>query len=104
MGVAPRGSFTTSPFGVKQNTWSVNISSLTCSRKSSSSSPSSNRSVIERSQRKGSTANGFSKPLAVPVGPVRRHAGLGDRVHLGGADLHLDALAVAARTVVWIER
>ena len=35
--------------------------------------------------------------LAVAVGPVRRDAGLGDRMHLGGADLHLDALAVAAR-------
>ena len=34
-GVAPRGSFTTSPLGVKQNTWSEYISSLTCSRNSS---------------------------------------------------------------------
>ncbi len=34
---------------------------------------------------------------AVAVGPVRGDAGLGDLVHLAGADLHLDPLAVAPR-------
>ena len=59
-GVAPRGSFTTSPLGVKQNTLSAYISILTCSRNSSWSSADSNRSERLTIHLAGSTAKGFS--------------------------------------------
>ncbi len=45
----------------------------------------------------GSTANGLLRAHAVTVGPVGGDARLGHLVHLAGADLHLDPLAVAAR-------
>ena len=45
----------------------------------------------------GVDGEGVLEALAVAVGPVGGDAGLGDGVHLAGADLHLDALAVAAR-------
>ena len=39
---------------------------------------------------------GVLRPHTIAIGPVGRHAGFGNVMHLPGADLHLDALAVAA--------
>src|ERR1051326_1692142 len=45
----PRGNAISLPFGVKQNTWSWNSSSLVCSRNSSGLEPSANSSMVRRS-------------------------------------------------------
>jgi hypothetical protein len=97
MGVAPLGSFTTSPLGVKQNTWSEYISSLTCFEELVVSSAVVKPFGQTRDPFGRIDGKGVLDPDAVAVGPMRGNARFGHVMHLAGADLHLDPFAVAAR-------
>jgi hypothetical protein len=82
---------------VKQNTWSEYISSLTVLEKLVVI-----LAVVEAFGQRGDPFRRIDgepvhDALAVAIGPVRGDACLGHLVHLAGADLHLDPLAVAAR-------
>ena len=88
-----RGRAIRSPLGVKQNTWSWNISSLVCSR--NSSGPDGMLEDVQSSRIQRYCWPSVIRPLLL-VGPVRGDAELGHLVHVAGADLHLDLAPLRA--------